>query len=236
MTKLSLILALVGFAIAPLCTMAEEIQSLTEIRDVAAQFLRGIAREDDETSRFQIHIATLDRRLRLPDCQSELVAFLPQGSRKSGNLTVGVRCTGPSPWTLYVSANAKQFRKVVILKRPTPRGTKLTADDVTVKERDVSRLPTGYLTNLDDAIGKHLARNLPDQYPLTHSLLNRSQLVRRGQRVTLLVKSIGLEIRSAGTALQDGAWGDRISAKNLHSSRVVQGTVSAPGLIEVNSY
>ncbi|MGF1614568.1 MAG: flagellar basal body P-ring formation chaperone FlgA, partial [Gammaproteobacteria bacterium] len=211
---------------------AEEYQSLEEIRDIAAAFLNRMMQHNEDLNR--IKIGSIDSRLRLSQCASPPVAFLPPGASMRGNVTVGVRCSDPKPWKLYLSATVRIYRDVVVLRRALPRDARVGVEDVQLTEHDITDLHSPILTDIEEAVGKYLTRSFPADQPLTHSVLKNPLLIRKGQRVTLFYRSQGLEVRGIGTALKDGSRGERISVKPHGTARVVEGIASQPGVILVN--
>jgi flagella basal body P-ring formation protein FlgA len=69
--------------------------------------------------------------------------------------------------------------------------------------------------------------------PITHNLVDAERIVRRGQKVTLVVDDGGMEIRMAGRALSDGALDQRIRVENVSSRRVVEGVVRSAEVVEI---
>lgn len=211
---------------------AAQSQSLDAIRASVTQFLT------QNTSGYptppRIQVGTIDPRLRLAPCDTVLTPFFPPGARAIGNVTVGVRCAGAKPWTLYVEASIRLYQDVVVLARALPRGTLITTPDVRLEERDIGALLSGFMTDPSEAVGMQAKRSLTAGSALNSNVIAPPKLVRRGQRVTLLAQGKGIEVRSEGKALTDGAKGERIRVKNLSSNRIVQGIVSADGLIMIS--
>ena len=58
-------------------------------------------------------------------------------------------------------------------------------------------------------------------------------LVKRGDKVTMVIERGGLKVTMAGKALEDGAVGDKISLSNLVSRRDVMGSVQADGTVRI---
>lgn len=174
----------------------------------------------------------LDPRLKLPRCDRPLDAWL-HGNRAGARAVVGVRCSGAREWKVYVPVDAVELRQVLVAKRALPRGHVLAADDLTVEQRDVSRLAGGYLSRPEDVAGRKLARQLVSGSVLAPAVLETEVLVRRGQSVTLLVADGPLNVRMAGEALMDGVLDQRIRVTNLASRRTVEGLVRSPELVEV---
>ena|SRR5690625_4909016 len=74
------------------------IQSLDSIREIVGEFVRQQHPNDE----VDLVINRLDPRLRLRQCTEALETFSPHAQHRPGHLTVGVRCRGAHPWTLYV--------------------------------------------------------------------------------------------------------------------------------------
>ncbi len=185
-------------------------------------------------ARVKTSVKSLDTRLKLRRCQHALQTFLPDHvTELRRNATVGVRCTAPKPWKLYVPVQVAIYRPVLVANRPLGRGAVLSAADVRTDERDVATVRSAYLTDVLQLDGKVLRRSLAEGTLITIDHLNEERIVKRGQSVTLLVNRGGLQVRMAGTALSDGTINQRIQVENHSSKRVVEGVVRSQQLVEV---
>ena len=219
-------------AAVPLAAGAAGTQPLAEIRAAArAHVARLYAAEG--AVRHEIAVQRLDPRLRLARCDRPLQTFDPPGARRHGNTVVGVRCPGSSPWTVYVPVRVALIRPVVVTRRPVPRGAVLTRADLALRERDTATLPLGYLTRIEAAVGQRARRALPAGAVVAPGALERTPVVRRGQRVILLARTGVIEVRVAAVALADAAAGERVSVRNLRSRRVVEGVAVREGVVRV---
>ena len=81
----------------------QAIESHASIIHAVQQFLESQS-EINQHSKFTIRVGRLDSRLRLSACESALETYLAPGGKLSGKTSVGVRCSGPKPWALYVPA------------------------------------------------------------------------------------------------------------------------------------
>lgn len=181
----------------------------------------------------QVTVGAPDPRLRLAVCGDKLEAFTPPGQKTLGNTTVGVRCSGANPWTIYVQASVALIEPVLVAQRPLSRGTVLSGDDVTLAEKDVARMTQGYLTDIKDINGMVLKYSVTAGAVLRPSLLQPPIVIKRGERVILLAEGGGIQVKMEGQSLMDGAVGDIIRVRNLSSHRVVEGTVVSPGVVQV---
>ncbi len=222
---------LIGAALVCLAQPARAWQSPASIRAAAAEAAR--AQWGADGARVDAVADELDPRVRLADCGGPLAVKLPFAKQRSTRITAEVRCPGPREWKIYVPVRLAVYRPVVVAARALPRDSLLTADDISLAERDLGRLDYGYLGRPEDAVGQRLRRPLAAGEPVTPGNLETPPLVRRGQRVTLEARSSGLTVRMAGMALGEGIRGQVIGVKNLSSGRAVQAIVRSAQSVEV---
>lgn len=210
---------------------ARDIESRQAIEAVARGFLEQALAEQGMEGR--VSVDELDQRLRLTACEEPLEGFQPPGGRLLGNTTVGVRCAAPKAWSIYVQAKVEVIEEVLVSAVPLSRGTIVSRDDLRFDTRDTARLTTGYITDLTDVVGKRLKRSVRAGMPLNPQLLELPEAIKRGERVSILARGGGLEVRMEGKALEDGAPGQVIRVRNLSSERVIEAEVTGPGIVEV---
>jgi flagella basal body P-ring formation protein FlgA len=183
--------------------------------------------------RHEIRVNRLDPRLRLSLCDQPLTTRLESPAQPIGRVTTRVRCDGSSPWTVFVPAEVRLYREVVMLTRPLKRLSVVGGGDLSMVERDVGQLSQGYLTDPQQAIGKKLTRQLPAEQILSPNHLQVAEVIRRGDQVVISAAGATISVRMQGEALSDGAPGQQIQVRNLRSQRVVRARVIGPGQVEV---
>jgi flagellar basal body P-ring formation protein FlgA len=82
-------------------------------------------------------------------------------------------------------------------------------------------------------VGKMARRTLLPGKPIALAAIGNPRLVNNGSEVTLVYADAGLQITAAGQALQDGAFGDLVRARNSDSGVTVSGVVQADGSIRI---
>ncbi len=207
-------------------------QSHRTIRDAVISFMESNLRRQNLD--FDIQFNNLDPRLKLPQCATPLAIFTPPGSHSFGNVSVGVRCTGKKPWTIYTSVKTTIFRDVVVLTKTLERGAAVTLGAIGKKRIQLSRTHQQYFTEYTEVLGKTARRNLTAGAILSMGFLTNPKTVERGQQVTLIAHANGMKIRMQGAALMDGFEGQRIRVRNISSNRIVEGTVVSAGLVKIN--
>ena len=185
------------------------------------------------TGRHEIQVNPLDPRLRLAACDSNLTQSLESPAQPVGRVTVRVSCEGSTPWTVFVPAQVRIFRPVVVVKTALRRDSIIGAGDVALVEQDVSLLNRGYVTEVEQVIGRKLTRATRTDQVLTPAMLQLAEAVRRGDQVVISARSGGINVRMQGEALSGGTLGQQISVRNLTSQRVIRARVAGPGQVEV---
>lgn len=211
--------------------MAEEVQSLEAIQQAVQQFLQ------DETAassgQVAVQVGRIDSRLRLAPCAELLDVYWPDGARQLGNVTVGVRCHGPTNWSLFVRARVEILEQILVTSRPLSRGAVLAAEDLDLNLQDITRLSAGYFTDPQQLLGSVMTRAVRAGTVLTPSMVRAALAVRRGERVSILAVAGGLQVRMEGEALSDGAPGETIRVRNLSSRQEIEAQVIGPGQVQV---
>lgn len=212
-------------------TAAAQSHPLDDIRETARAYLAQEAANGENG--LEVEVGRLDPRLRLNRCEAPLAAYLAPGARTSGHTSVGVRCEGATPWTLFVPAIVRHEYGVVVAARPIARGEIVGADAITTATRLLPSPPAGLINDPASAVGRAAVREIAAGTLLSSNLIKSPQAIKRGQSVTLSLASGAVAVRVAGTALRDGTLGERIPVRNLNSKRVVEGVVLEAGIVEV---
>ncbi|WP_194787985.1 flagellar basal body P-ring formation chaperone FlgA [Pseudomonas sp. UFMG81] len=184
------------------------------------------------SGRYEIEVNKLDPRLRMPLCSQQLDASL-ESPTPLGRVTVKVRCEGSAPWTVFVPAQVRLLREVVVMTRPLKRESVIGDGDVALRERDVGTLGPGYLTQLDQAVGMKLLRPTVIDQVLTQQAMQQAEVIQKGDHVVIIARSGTLSVRMPGEALSKGGLQEQIRVRNLNSKRVVKARVTGPGQVEV---
>ncbi len=183
--------------------------------------------------RHEIKVADLDPRLRLPLCDEDLTTSLESPAQPIGRVTVRVSCKSQARWTVFVPAKVRLYRYTVILTNSLSRNSVISGQDVTLLERDVSRLKQGYLTDLSQAVGKKLTRSVLSGQVLLPTQMQEAEVIQKGDQVVINARTNTINVRMPGEALSKGAPGEQISVRNLHSKRVIRARVLGPGSVQV---
>lgn len=224
--------ALVAVAAMLMATGAEAatVQSLADLEAAAVQ---AVLQAVPAGTRVVAKADALDPRLRLPACSGKLQTQVPDLGRATSRVAVQVSCSADQGWNVRVPVSVQMFRDVLVSSQALARGDILNAGEVRTREMDVTRLGYGYLVDPQAAYGRQLRLPVNAGTVLTPGMLAPREVVKRGQQVHLVVDAGGIQVRAEGVALQAGDRGDLVRVKSLSCQCVVQGEVSAPGIVAV---
>lgn len=222
--------ATIAICVLPGLSHAQAVrQDTSVIRQTVEQFLRvqtaGLPGEVD------ISVGSVDGRTNLPQCAAP-EAFMPNGSRIWGKTTVGVRCTTPSPWTIYISASVKVIGEYVITAAPLAQGHTVSAGDIVKIKGDLTTLPNSIITDPNQAVGRTVAISLPSGAPLRNDSLRTQPAVQQGQSVRVVSSGPGFRVSTEARALNNAVEGQIAQARTA-SGQVVSGIAKAGGVVEV---
>ena len=190
------------------------------IREAAETFA---SRSLEGLSGVKISASNIDNRIRMPRCGAPLQASAPRGL-SGGQGVVAVSCTAPKAWQLFVPVRASYLVSTLVARHSLRRGQLLVAADLRIEQRESNGLPSAYLTRPEEAIGMTLRRAVPGGTVLNPAVLQAPLAVRRGDLVTLIAGSAGVEVKSEGQAIEDGTLYQRVRVRTV-SGRIVEGTV-----------
>jgi flagella basal body P-ring formation protein FlgA len=197
-------------------------QAVTQFLTVQAGGLPG---------QINVTVGAIDPRLNLAACAAP-EAFLPNGARAWGKTTVGVRCTAPSPWTVYIPAMVQVQGDYLAAAVPLAQGQVIGPNDVARVRGDLTILPPGIVTEPSQAVGYTVARTVAVGAPLRQDALRSQQAVASGQMVRLVSSGPGFKVTSDGRALANGSDGQTIQVR-APNGQVVSGVARLGGLVEV---
>ena len=108
---------------------------------------------------------------------------------------------------------------VLVATRDLQRGDIVRDGDVRLDNRLAHGLSGNELHTVEDAIGKEAARTLRASQPIASQSLRRPIVVRRGEIVTIYVRSAGVQVRTKVKALENGSRGDLVEVQSSFDRR-----------------
>lgn len=223
---------LVPFIVLLCCATNALAVEMESPQRISAEVKRFLSKEAlGLPGRSQIQVGAVDARLQLARCRF-LETFFPAGSRAWGKTTVGVRCAGDNPWTVYIPARVKVIAPFLVTVRGLEPGQTVREADVVFREGDLTTLPSGTLTEVTQANGRVAARRIGAGQPLQRNMLRAEKVVRNGQIIGLVAQGPGFRITTEGRAIGDAAEGSLVQVRTANG-KVVSGIVRPGPVVEI---
>ena len=178
-----------------------------------------------------VAVGAIDPRLSLAACPAPQAFFSP-GARAWGKTTVGVRCTAPSNWTLYVQASVTVMGDYVASAAPLVQGQDIEERQLVVLQGDLTSLPAGVATDISQVVGRSVNASLPPGTPMRLDTLRSKPVVQPGQLVRLVSSGSGFSVSAEARAMSTAADGQVVRVKTT-SGQQISGIAKQGGLVEV---
>ena len=204
-------------------------QNVAALRTVVEQFLKTeTAGLPGEVS---VKVGVIDARTALAACPAP-EAFLQPGARAWGKTTVGLRCTAPSNWTLFVQAQVSVQAEYVAAALPLAQGQPVEASQLVLVKGDIAAMPAGIVTDIKQAIGRTPTVSLAAGTPLRLDTLKSKPVVQANQAVRLVLSGHGFSLSADGKAIGSAGDGQLVQVRTP-SGQVVSGMARAGGMVDV---
>jgi len=160
-----------------------------------------------------------------------IASIAQNGSRFSAvaQLVIDGQVYAQSP----ISGRVRTMVSLPVLARAVAKGEVINATDIGWQDMEASAGMDNVVHDADDVLGKEARNALRAGVPLRPIDLLTPALIAKGNQVTLVYKTAGVQITTPARALTSGAAGDVVRAVNLVSSRTVEGVVLSDGTVRV---
>jgi len=161
-----------------------------------------------------------------------LEPFMPTGARLWGRTTVGVRCAGAKPWTLYLQAQISIESTYYLAARQIEPGSVVTTEDLLARNGDLSNLPRAIITDPSQAVGSTALSRISAGMPLRQDLLKSASAVMIGQTVRVIAQGQGFSISSEGSVMNNASPGQQVRVK-MAGGQIISGIVKDGATVQV---
>lgn len=121
----------------------------------------------------------------------------------------------------------------VVAARNLTRGTILREQDVRLSPGTAAVGAVKIITNIDDAIGKEVTRNMVVGQMLDDQTVRRPVVVQKNQIVKVYSLAEGIQVETKARSKEDGALGDLISVETIADRKSFLARVSGESEVEV---
>ena len=133
---------------------------------------------------------------------------------------------------LALRTRLEAFAPVAVAAIDLPRGAVVAPGDLRLMERNLGVLREPFL-DTESLVGKRVRRALRAGEVLRKGLLDTPPVVRRGDLVSVMLRSGRLLLTAKGRARDNGVTGETIRVRNIASNKELLCRVVAPGMVDV---
>jgi flagella basal body P-ring formation protein FlgA len=178
-------------------------------------------------------LGRIDPRLNLAPC-AEPEAFLPKGGKIWGKTMVGIRCSAPVEWVVYMPVTVRVQGDYYVVANPLSQGQVVAAQDLTKTNGDLTMMPVTIITDPTQAIGRMTTMAMRVGTALREDQLRSVNVIRQGQTVKVVSNGPGFQVSTEAFAMSNAAEGQTAQAKTS-SGQVVSGVARAGGILEISN-
>ncbi|MEZ5359442.1 MAG: flagellar basal body P-ring formation chaperone FlgA [Candidatus Zixiibacteriota bacterium] len=232
MRKVSLITCTIGLLLSAILVAGDAIPEENQLLSYLTDEILTTYELDPELT--EISIARTDiRATDFTDCEFQYYPLVSNAPRGRFPLRVEILKDGEMIDKGSVSLMVRRYDNVLVPVHQIRRHESLTPDMFAVKKIDVTSITETLVSDTEVLAGCRAAQNLMPDRAFGANRIEKIPDVENGRQITIIGNAGYLEIQVRGIALQQGYIGDNIKVKNIDSNKIVYGTVTAPGVVEV---
>ena len=203
-----------------------------EILAAIADYIREQRRNLPEAEVKFIPVALpLPFHLPTGDLAIEVIPSNP-GILGSSRFSLIFRVDGQVVKNMSVRGKVEAIADIVVAGQALPKGSILRPEMLALAPADISELAAPQF-DPNDLLGMKLTRNLRAGSPVLAGMVESLPVVRRGEKVKMVLTSGALHLTATGLAHSDGRIDEMIRVQNLSSNKLIYCRVAAPGIVEV---
>lgn len=199
-----------------------------ELEDVAGILETHLQKMvNDRRKRVEVRDIRGYEKLVFPPGALSYDVVLPDQASRGGTVSVSIRflINGKEAKKCRVTAQVNIFTDVVVARSFLRKGHVIQEKDLQLVNKNISVLAPDVVTDFEEVVGKRTTLTMNSQEVFRKGMVERAPLVKKGDRITLVVENSHFRITSVGEVQEEGGKGERIRVLNVASKREVYGRV-----------
>lgn len=189
-----------------------------------------------EQNRMEVDVVYEGKPTFIPQGKVTLQYKLPGNKKRVGRVPfMGfVKVDGIIKKRLRLYANVKVTYDIFRSVRSLKRGHVIQPGDVELVTLRSDKIMRNIISDDSELIGQRLIRNLEAGEPILNHMVRRVPLVKSGDRILIIVQKGKLRVTVPGVVKENGFKNDTVKVENIHSRKIVFGTVVDSRTIQIN--
>lgn len=206
------------------------LQSVDEIHQLVTNHVKQ--KIDQKLFEPTIQLRKLSSEIKLARCQSAIQIEDKNLDNVVGRMTISAVCLNPK-WRVFIPVTVDGKQLVVISTKGILKKAVIQEGDVKQELIHYKKIPSGSMINLSKAVGMRAKKAIPANQILKIRDLQPPFWVFKNQQVNIITRIGEIEVKTTGTALQNGVVDEQVSIKNSSSQKTIKGIVIAPNTVLV---
>ncbi|MEI9600422.1 flagellar basal body P-ring formation chaperone FlgA [Moellerella wisconsensis] len=148
-----------------------------------------------------------------------------------GKLTLPVRCNEKK---YYLQIEVQVTGGYWVTKQKVAKNSVLKITMLTKKRGLINRLPSGVIRQKSAWDGQVSLYSLPQDSPITHTMLRKPWLIQAGQTITVSTSGQQFQINATGQALNNATTGQSVRVR-MNNGRIITAIASHQGMATILS-
>jgi len=156
----------------------------------------------------------------------------PQGRHFRADL---VAETSMGPFSVAVTGRLLVKRPVPVLVKRLEAGSVIGVADLDTMMVPEDRVNNSVITDKNQLLGREIKRDTDEGEVMHVHDVIPPRMVTRGSLVTMKIETPLMIVTAQGKCLQDGTDGEVVRVTNTQSNRIIEATVTGPGVVTVHT-
>jgi flagella basal body P-ring formation protein FlgA len=225
------IFVLQGAGASPSTPLSQE--GIRESQAIESEDVAGILEThiqkmvSDRRKRIEVKEVRGVEKMALPPGTLSYEVFVPDQVYRGGNVSAAILflINGKEIKKIRVTAQINIFTDVVVARSYLKKNHLIQKSDLQMVNKNISLFAPDVVTDFEEVMGKRTTLTMNSQEVFRKSMVERAPVVKKGDRITLVVENSYFKITTLGEVQEEGGRGDRIRFLNISSKREVYGRI-----------
>ena len=213
---------------------AGQILKVETIEKTGKEFMFDTLQWDKD--RLEIKVIYEGKQILLPQGRITFDCKLPGRKRRIGRVhfLCLVKMAGAIKKRLRLYADVKVAYDIYRPIRSLKMGHVIQPGDVELTQLKSDHILRNIISNETDIMGHRLIRNLEEGGTILAHMIKKVPLVKNGDRILIVAHKGSLRVTAPGVVRQNGFKNDTVRVENMHSRKIILGTVIDSRTVQIN--
>lgn len=213
---------------------SSQILKVMDIEKFGMDFMLDTLQWDKD--RLEVKVIYDGKQILLPHENITFDCKLPGGKRRVGRVhfLCLIKLSGNTKKRLRLYADVKVAYDVYRPIRSLKMGHVIQPGDVELTRLKSDHILRNIISDKSDIMGHRLIRNLDEGETILAHMIQKVPLVKNGDRILIIANKGSLHVTVPGVVRQSGFKNDTVRVENIHSRKIILGTVIDSRTVQIN--